>query len=190
MKRSLFILSSIVLFLIGCKAIKKVSVSTEKEQTDVIQIAITSFYTTCSLFRKDSVFQISTRESSNDKNILIVSIGRNNTKMLLSSDVKIGSKGKIASKYLEREGKLFYWWDDNYPLTNEAFAIFGKYNLLQDDEGGMIKFPDNFLDEKQKYAFYYFCKNNLAIYKRVITNKGWFYEHSPEIDCKCDSLKN
>jgi hypothetical protein len=167
--------------------LKKTSNTTE-DQADPIQFAITDFSKNSKLYKKNIIFYVTEREAVNNKNIVIISITKNFTKLLLTSQSTVGSKGKMPSRYVEKEGKLFYWWDDNYALTKEALAVFRKYNLLQDDMGGTIQLPDNILDEKQQSAIYYFCKNNFAIYKKIVTNKGRFYDQAPEMHC--DNLKN
>lgn len=185
----LLVLSALtILFLIGCKSFKKVS-SPADDKVGVIEIAISDFSQNRKLLKKDSRFEISKREAVNNKNIIIVDISTGD-KMLLTAETKAGSKGKMASRYIEKNGKLFYWWDDDYSLTDEALAIFSKYNLLQDDMGGELKLPDNSIDEEEKFVFYYFCKNDFRKYKKVVTNKGWFYNNAPEINCNCDSAQS
>lgn len=167
MKKLPFIFSSIILLSISCRPFKKASIITE-DNTDPIQIAISDFSRNCRLYKKSDVFYVGKRNVANKGDILIVSVIKNSTKLLLTAETIVGSKGKIASKYfVSPQKKLFYWWDKDYPLTKAALAIFGKYNLLQDDVGGEIILADNYIDEKQQSAIYYFCKNNLAIFKRI-----------------------
>ncbi len=89
------------------------------------------------------------------------------------------TKGKLPSRYVIEDGKLFYWWDDQYPVTEEMLAILWKYNLLQKD----LIIPEFSTDDSQKGADYYFCKNNLSKYKRVITSKGIGYYKPPKLKC-------
>lgn len=187
MNKHIFHICLLIFCLSSCKSIKKTSVTLEK-QADLIQLAISDFSKGWCIFKRKSIYAINTRPAANNPNVSIVSIGENNTKLLLTSKVKVGSKGTIPSRYFEKNGDLFYWRDDNYPLTDETLAIFRKYNLLQDDLGGEILIPDNTLDEKRKFSIYYFCKNNPNIYKKLITNKGRFYDQAPNISC--DGLKN
>ena len=104
-------------------------------------------------------------------------------KFLYTTKTTVGSKGKLPSRYIEKDGKLFFWWDNDYPLTEEMLAILWKYNLLCDDTEGFIGFPDHTTDDSQKSADYYFCKSDLSKYKRVITNVGLGYYKPPKLKC-------
>ena len=132
------------------------------------------------MYKKDTVFSIWIEESLN-QNKLIVGIGKAGVRVLVNADRKITTGGSIPSQYEEQEGKLFYWWDDEKDLTEEILDVLEKYNVLQDDDGGAIAFPDIEFDDRQKGARYYFCKNDLRKYKKVTTNKGVY--PPPKLDC-------
>ncbi len=151
-------------------------------QDEALQNAILDFSNSCRLYKKDKVFVVQVSKNEYDKFICIL-IGVNNMKLLLTEQAIVGSKGKLPSRYIEKEGKLFYWWDNDYPLTEEALAIFHKYHILQDNKDGAIVLPEFEIDESQKDAHYYFCKNNLTKYKRVTTNKGMGFYDIPNLDC-------
>lgn len=99
----------------------------------------------------------------------------------MTKEAVLGSKGRLPSRYIEKNGKLFFWWDDDYSLTENTLAVFNKYNLLQGDKNGTIKVPDSIIDDAEKAAHYYFCKEDLSKYKRVITNKGVGYYDAPNL---------
>jgi hypothetical protein len=115
--------------------------------------------------------------------MLAVRIGASHYRFLLTRDTKIGSKGKLPSRFIEKNGKLFYWWDDDYPLTEEVIAVLKKYNLFQDDNDGLITVPENPTNDAQKGAHYYFCRSDLTKYKKVVTNKGMGYYDPPKFEC-------
>lgn len=99
------------------------------------------------------------------------------------SDAVIGSKGKLASRYVIKNGKLFFWWDDNYPLTEETLAVFKEYDILTEVmERGWI--PDSSIDDAKKGAHYYFCRKDAFRYKRVVTNITTGYYEPPKLKCK------
>lgn len=160
------------------------SVQAGDEIDVVIHTALLDFSNNRRLYKKDSVFSIWIYQKDDNEDLLVVSIGRDYSKLLLTDSSKVGSKGKLPSRFIEKDMKLFYWWDDDYSLTDEALAVFQKYNLLQDDEGGLIQVPDFEIDDAQKDAHYYFCKNDLTKYKRVITNIGIGYYEAPDLKCK------
>ena len=99
---------------------------------------ILDFSKTCSLYKKDSIFELKKIVLPGYNDLIVVEISQNIGKMIVRADTKVGSKGKLASRYVEKNGKLFFWWDDNDPLTDEAFAIFHKYNLLFNDNGTFV----------------------------------------------------
>ena len=95
----------------------------------------------------------------------------------------IGSKGKLPSRYVIVKGKLFFWQDDNYPLTEETLSVFKRYNILTEVmERGML--PDFIINDAAKAAHYYFCRDNISNYKRVVTHVATGYYKPPKLKCK------
>lgn len=177
------ILIGILLFFGNCNSFKR-GLTRIGDEENAIQNAILDFINTSRLYKKNSVFSIGVYELINNEELLVVRIGVNNTKMLLTANTKVGSKGKIPSRFIEQGGKLFFWRDDDYPLTEKTLAVFRKYNLLQDSENERIIFPDSKIDDVQKAVHYYFCKNDLSRYKKVVTNKGVGYYLPPNLNCR------
>jgi len=101
-----------------------------------------------------------------------------------TEETTVGSKGKLPSRYIEKNGKLFYWWDKDYPLTEDMLAVLWKYDLLFDNTNEFLTFPQFSTNDKQKGAHYYFCKNDLSIFKKVVTNRAIGFYDPPEIKCK------
>lgn len=182
-KKKLAILIITTILIGSCNPVKKSFVKSGNSQDDAIQIAILDFSNTDKLLKRDSVFSIEIVGLPNNKDVMVVNIGKNNRKLLLTSDAKIGSIGKLPSRYFEKEGRLFFWWDDGYPLTEETLATFNKYHLLQDDKNGTIKIPDFIITDAQKDAHYYFCKSDISGYKKVVTKKGIGYYDPPSLKC-------
>lgn len=169
----------IAILTLSCASFKKQLIKSGG-RNEAIQNAILDFSST-NLYHRDTVFSV--RASSED-DPLIVRVGKNSTKLLFTADIKAGLKSNVLpSRFVEKGGKLFIWWDDNYPLTEEAIAVFQKYNLFQDDEGGLITVPNFTTDDSKKAAHYYFCKNDLTKYKRVITSIGIGYYDPPKLNC-------
>ncbi len=83
----------------------------------------------------------------------------------------------LPSRFVLKEGKLFFWHDEHFPITNETFILLQKYNLLTTS-------PDYSYDDIQKGADYYFCKNNLSVFKRVTTNAALGFYAPPKMNCK------
>lgn len=195
-----------ILLLFGCASEKKGMTQTgENLQAVAIHNAILDFSQSCKLYKNDSVFSVNFTDSVFNEAVLIqddertmrwqrgtlyngvVSVGISASpeyKFLFTANTKVGYKGHLPSRHIIKDGKLFYWYDDNYPLTQEMLDLLWKYNLLQDDEGGLIMFPENPINDSQKGADYYFCKNDLSKYKRVVTNIGLGYYKPPKLKCK------
>ena len=129
-------------------------------------------------------------------NLNTVSIsGSSDFQYFLTSDIKAGKKAKIIpTHFIEIDGKLFLWNDDDYPITEELLDALHRYNLFVDydtflkneglpDDIGII-ILDNPVDDSKKGINYFFCKNNLTIYKKVISSSALGYFDIPKIKCK------
>ncbi|RFM33049.1 hypothetical protein [Chitinophaga silvisoli] len=156
------ILIALSLFLLqSCTATKPGIARTGNYET-AIKNAVIDFHTT-SMATHENTFTISFRELDGD--IIGVIIRGTVNKVHIYSD---GMKTRIPDKYIEYKGKLFYWFDDNssdpdiVPKLNEYHLIDSVENISQaklvHDDGKMA-------------MNYYFCKQNLFYYKKVITNK-------------------
>jgi hypothetical protein len=210
MKTRLSILSTIlvIVFFIGCKPLHITLISKGENMKDaVIRNSILDFSSSCKLYKKDSIFSVSfvdsvysfafdSKTSRWYKNkyydglvCVTISLHRIATdgerccdQFLYTAQTTVGSKGKLPSRYIEKDGKLFYWWDDDFPLSEEMIAILWKYNLLCDDTAGLIGIPEFSIDEKLKGAHYYYSKHNLSKYKRVVTNIAEGYYKPPKLN--------
>ncbi|PSL25866.1 hypothetical protein [Chitinophaga ginsengisoli] len=173
-----------VFFAIACYSCStsKTTVQQGDPPKDAIQIAIEDFAEKCKLYQEDSIFRIKVWNYNQHKDFLIVSILGLRRKIILEPEDTIGSMGKSENRFYERDGKLFLWRDNNYPINREALGAFQRYNLIEMDSLKM-KYPEYSRDDSQKAAVYFFCKNNLAIYKRVITNRGVGYFNPPILKC-------
>jgi hypothetical protein len=192
----------ILILLASCTPFKRALTKTGN-LNEAIQNALLDFSNTRRLHKKDVVFSVHHADTlfrmvlqkTNGgyewvngwiyQGIMAVTItGSSDNRLLLTANAKVGSKGELPSRFFEKNGKLYYWWDNDYPLTQEALAVYQKYNLLQDDLGGLITIADFVLDDAKKGAHYYFCRHDLTKYKRVITNKGIGYYDAPNVTCK------
>jgi hypothetical protein len=163
----------------------KASIQRSEKPKDAIQIAIEDFTTKCRLYKEDSVFDVKLWNlAGNDrfKDFVIVSIMGLRRKIVLEPEDTIGGKGKSETRLYERDGKIFIWRDESFPLTQKALDVFQRHNLIETDSI-KIKYLEYPRDDSQKGAVYFFCKGNLAIYKRVVTNKGVGYFTPPVLKC-------
>ena len=189
--------------LLGCCSIKKYTMLIGTNlQEEAINLAIEDFSTKCNLFKKDSVFSVTFEDSVFYKATLIqvdkekyedgrthqwkrgnlldgvasVEIGGNGDYQFYYSEE---TKSKLPTRYVIKDGKLFYWWDKKCAVTEEIIEVLWRYNMLQT----YSIIPNFSIDESQKGAHYYFCKNDLSKYKRVVTNIGFGYYKPPKLKC-------
>lgn len=190
-----FILVVVLILIHSCSSSKTVY------QTGGIKEAITNSindFSSTQLYKRGDVFEVSftedyylfsLKEDDNgtyawlpDKNypeIYGISILNNNTKFAYNeSDIGKVSKN-VPSVVLKKRGKLFYWWDDNVPLTKRVVDILSEFNLLNDTQENI----DYRINDSQKAMHYYVCKGNIAKYRRVLTNKAIGYYSPPNLNC-------
>jgi hypothetical protein len=183
MNIKLLVFSIYFLSVANCNSSKNIQKNKTANVDEAINFAISDFSKIKKLYKHDSTFWIILYTIPKNPDIVVVDIARNNAKLLLTKDVKVGIKGTFPSRYLVKNGKLFFWEDKDVPLTSEALAVFKQYDLLQHDDNGRRKTASFTIDESKKGAHYYFCKNNFSVYKRVITNIGVGYYTAPLIKC-------
>lgn len=162
------------------------------------EIAIADFLK-CGLCKKHNAFYVSVSDRNEhgrykiSTDILTISIFPTETKnrimpfYYITQADSVGSK-RLPTKHIIKNGKLFYWHDSEYGLTEEMIKVFMDYNIADSLENSEV---DHILgqewqsiDEKTKGADYYFCKDNLKNYKRVITNIGIGGYKPPKLKCK------
>lgn len=93
--------------LISCIAYKN-TLQKSSIVNDPIQIAISDFSKTSRLFKKDIVFFVEMLGLTNEKNVIVVRIGSNASKLLLTKDALIGSIGKLPSRMLKKMADYFF----------------------------------------------------------------------------------
>jgi len=190
----------ILLIIVGCSTLKKTMIATSENLKDAaIHNAILDFSKKSNnLFTKDTVFRVSFRDSVFYDAILvrvdertsawqrgvlydgIASVSISAYSLVYQFYYSEKTKSSLPSRHEIKNGKLFFWYDDNYPVTDEMIAILWKYNLLYDDPS-FREFPTG---PGYKTAHYYFCKNNLSKYKRVKTKRGLGFYDPPNVKCK------
>lgn len=174
-----------------CSAIKD-SDNNANLRNEAIIIAIEDFLDNCSLQKTDNAFEANVYIENDDILVLGIS-GTYGFKIYPSSKDTIGAETRIfPSHYIERNNKLIYYWVDSINvLTEEIVKVLAKYNQIDSSYVNYENaYPDYLLDESIKGADYYFCKNDLSIYKRVVTRiaMGWY--DPPKLNCNKKRKKN
>ena len=194
------IISLLWLLLTDCYSQEKYIPQSTNFAEFAIYEAITDFADNCRLFKQDSIFYITTLDTlkhytlqrnqgtlewicdSIYANLFVINIIPSINKLFYFPDAVVGSKGKLPSRYVIVKSKLFYWDDDDYPLTEETLSVLKKYDALTDMIHDRV-LPETVLDESKKSIHYYFCRNNLLKYKRAASSKSAGYYRPPKLKC-------
>ena len=202
--RAGLLIMSISMILTGCSSTRiSTSHKADNLQDSVINLAIRDFSTNCHLFKIDSVFHVSYRDSVfrkgtvtqiNQKDnedrlthrfvrgdvidgvVCVSIIGNGDYKFYYSEE----TMSSLPNRYAVINGALFYWWDNRTVSADEIVQILKKYNLFQT----YSIIPVYTSDEKARSADYYFCGNDLSKYKKVLSNKGIGNYNPPIPHCR------
>jgi hypothetical protein len=148
-----------------------------------IENSIIDFLNTSNLSKRDKVFSLNINDVSND--ILSISIIGNHNKIFPNSDTQIGkSTNIIPTKYIEKNGKLFYWYDSQEILTIAIVKKLSNYKVIDSvNVKGLVVLGDYDIDDSKKGVSYFFCKMNLKKYKKVTTSIAFGYFDIPKLNC-------
>ena len=195
----------VIMFLItGCGTSFKsglIKTAYDKNSDDAIYNAILDFSNTSKWFKYDSVFYVIFKSPVHEMLVeqvdyrssrwvigepyegsIAVRIAGSNCKCEIKADTKIGVKNHLPSRYIEMKGKLFFWYDDDYPFTEEMLSVLKKYNFIEYVEEFMTT-ECNPVKKTRKATHYYFCQNNLSKYTKVVKGIGLGYYEPPKINC-------
>ena len=180
------VLLLLTLLLFGAYGTNKQTPVVKGGRETAIEIAVNDFLNKCNLRETDSVFSVNIY-IDNDKTLGLSISGRHENKIYPSSKDKIGMESlKFPTHYIERDNRLVYWSlnDSAHVITKEIVDILSEYNQIDSTFVNEEKaYPEFVIDESIKGAHYYFCKNNLSIYKRVVTNKAMEWYDPPKLKC-------
>jgi hypothetical protein len=175
MKNYLPLLVILLLSLQGC-APWKTGLINHGNYDIAIKNAVLDFSNTTTLVRQDSAFSVDFKDF--DSGIIGVSILGTIGKFIVIADDK---SSRLPTRYLEYNGKLFYWYDEKYTLEKDVVNKLDKYNLIDSVE--TIAQAVFVHDDTKKGVNYYFCNNNLFNYKKIITTKALEYCELPKLNC-------
>jgi hypothetical protein len=179
MKTFKFILIFFVFFLVSCASWKGLLVSKGNDEV-AIHNAICDFLNTSPLSKHDSAFSISLKEYK--EGILGISIYGATQKPLIVKNNNTFSYSGLPTMYIEKERKLFYWYDSTRTVTSEVISILKEYNHI--DTAILNVYIPTHINHSKKAEHYYFCRNNLLKYKKVRTRIAMGYYEPPKLDCK------
>ncbi|WP_040481495.1 hypothetical protein [Mariniradius saccharolyticus] len=113
----------------------------------------------------ENVFFVTEKEY--DEEVLIISIYPTLDKLVvITADSVTYSYKAIPTSYIEKDHRLFYWYgdepSDSYP--NEIIKLLEKYSVL-DTMIVNVYIPGRVTTGYQDVFYYFFCKNDLDIFK-------------------------
>jgi hypothetical protein len=174
-----FFLIAILQISYACNSAKN-TLGNDSSIDDAIMSSITDFVKSRQ-FKNGKRFSLQVLGLTNSE-LLAIRIGKDDSKILMLPNAVVGSKGLMPSRYVEKDGRLIYWSDENYVLSEEALSVFVKYDLIEKRDS--VGIPEFSTDDAQKNAHYYFCKEHPTKYKKVVTSRGIGYYKPPELNCK------
>lgn len=177
MKKQILIFS-LIFFVQSCTTWKKELIQTGNKET-AIRNAIVDFYYTSSLAKKGEVFNIYTYREYNS-GIIGIGITENINKIYI---INGSPQGRIENQYIEYKGKLFCWYDDKKERDPKIIEKLSEYKVIDSvkvltEDMGYIR------DDAKKAVNYYFCKDNLSIYKKETTSNAMPREIKLDLNCK------
>lgn len=183
MKTYYIIIIFFVFSLSNCNSFQNFIVN-KGTTNDAIKNAIYDFVHTSKYSRKDSVFEIDTKNLNNE--ILCVSIFGSINKLYPNPENKIGTNyANFPTKYFEYENKLFYWNDSISCITDDLINILSEYNQIDSlNVHKFVEYPEMIIDDSKKGVDYYFCKRDLSKYKKVTTNMANGLYEPPKLKCE------
>lgn len=188
MKSYCIIVLFALLFFDGCSPWKDKMIY-KGDQNDAVQNAIVDFlHTENARLKKDSVFWIQVM-NLNDQIVCVDFSGATDYKESPHPKNKIGTSiPGFPTNFIEKEGKLFYWYDPGHTITSDLIAVLSKYKHIDSiyvkGLPGISQYmPPN--KEGVKSVQYFFCRCNLLKYKKVITERVIGY-YKPHMNCDCD----
>lgn len=129
-----------------------------------------------------------------NENLYLLSVLPNDESIAVSIEDKIGKipRKYFPNNYFEKEGKLFLWNDGSTPLRKDVLDVMSNYGVLDSTdvkiELGLL--PDDFddtrmikIDDRLESYNYFICRNDISMFKKVLTHKAFGYYKRPKINC-------
>ena len=152
------------------------------DQYDAVANSVRDFLRHGRYSQHDRVFSVSIK--SLPDGLLGVSIYPDSNKVLVSTEDRISfSYRGFPTRYMEQDGKLFYWDDSTSQVSPDLVAALMRHRLV-DTMVLNVYIPERYIDHAKKSVDYYLCPTNLRRYKKVRTTRAIGYYPSPTLECK------
>ncbi|MDV7698613.1 hypothetical protein N6B72_16925 [Chryseobacterium soli] len=157
-----FLIFNLMLFCQSCSVWQKEQVQTGNYET-AIKNAVIDF-SHSSLASKDKVFSLTYKQY--DKGVIGISILGDVNKVYLINGTP---QGRVKDQYIEYDNKLFCWYDDKKEKDSNIIKKLTQYKVIDNVEV-LTEDMEYIRDDTKKGVNYYFCKDNLLIYKKEETS--------------------
>lgn len=197
-KKIIFVLGVCAL-LFGCGTFKEGLVEKGNSE-EAISNAILDFSNTSRLYSKNNVFSVTIHnplhrmvlDSTEEGNgwikgesyngIVVISFFPTKRK-IVSENITL-NEVKTGFDFYEKNGKLFYWDNPNKTLTEESISFLKKYDLvIRNDEEIMVEFFKSGSTNNTKSVDYYFCENNISVYRKITSEIATGHYDPPLPNC-------
>lgn len=131
-----------------------------------------------SLSTKNRTFIVGYKEYTSG--IIGVSILGDDNKIYIVSGSPVG---RMKDQYIEYNGKLFYWYDEQKGRNPSIEKKLSEYNVIEKVDS-LTEDMGYTIDDAKKGVNYYFCKNNLSVYEKEITSIAMPREKENNLNCK------
>lgn len=195
-----YLLIFFITFLIfDCSSYPK-SLIADGSENQAIKNVIIDFTNTSRLYKKNSVFKVVLIDTLYSKvldeidelsyqwiddkpygKIIAIRVAPvvNEYSYFLSDSLKIRNDF-LPSRYIEQDGKLFFWKDKKFKVNDETIKILKKYKVVSECD----KYPVYITDESLKAVHYYMCRKNFTKFKKITTSSGIGYYDVPIVECE------
>jgi len=173
-----YILIFSVFFLVQSCSSWKEDLRKNGDYEIAIKNAIVDFCNTLPSSNKDKTFSVSYKEYKSG--IIGISIFGDINKIY---SVNGSFQSRVKDRFIEYDNNLFYWYDEkkgkdpNIINKLSEYKVIEKVDSLTEDMGYTV-------DDAKKATHYYFCKNNLLIYKKEKSSIAMPKELRKNLNCK------
>lgn len=165
--------------LCACATLKK-EIITKGNANEAINNAVSDFiHTERSIQKKDNAFWVYADTVKN--NIVVTIIGDSNKVLLIKEDGNYSYRD-FPTILIESDEKIFLGYEKEGETTDTIINTLYRYNFV-DTMIVNTYIPDRMIDESKKGVIYFFCKNDLSVYKKIHTNTIAKHHKHPQLKC-------
>ena len=170
-----------LIYTTGCKPSQvKHSLPIAFSQAEFIDAAINDFIKNRHFdLSEDSVFQVMLTDV--DEQVIAVAIIPEINQFYVKENEPADST-VFPTRFRTEEAGLFYWFDEEYKLSQPVIDALGYYQKIDTLRKGDVT---NFaIHDDMKVVAYFFCKANPIIWEKVVTLFDHGYFEPPKVKCK------